>query len=99
MVLTGQAELPGAATLTSETARLLSTAPLAALGMLKLRARLSAAEAALRELLGSVAPDAAVNLQGLIDAGYLKREGGSLTSDLAFGDGKGTLNGQALGGF
>ena len=99
IVLTGQAELPGAANLTSETAQMLRTVPMAALGMLKLKARLSAAEPALRELLGSFAPDAAANLQSLIDAGYLKREGKALTSDLAFEGGKSTVNGQALGGF
>ncbi|GAA4008172.1 YdgA family protein [Deinococcus rubellus] len=98
IVLSGKAELPGAADLSAETAQMLSKVPMAALGMVKLQARLSAAEPALRELLGSFAPDAAASLQSLIDAGYLKRQGNTLTSDLAFGNGKGTVNGEALGG-
>jgi len=98
IVLTGRAELPGAANLSAETAQMLSTVPMAALGMVKLQARLSAAEPALRELLGSLSPDAAANLQSMIDAGYLKRQGNTLTSDLAFESGKGTVNGEALGG-
>ena len=99
VMLSGTAELPGAANLSAETAQLLSTVPMAALGMVKLQARLNAAEPALRALLASFSPDAAANLQRLIDAGYLKRQGSSLTSDLAFSGGKGTVNGQALGGF
>ncbi|WP_161881392.1 YdgA family protein [Deinococcus alpinitundrae] len=98
IVLSGTAELPGAADLSAETAQMLSTVPMTALGMVKLQVRLNAAEPALRALLGSFSPDAAANLQSLIDAGYLKRQGTALTSDLAFEGGKGTVNGEALGG-
>lgn len=98
IVLSGRAELPGAADLNAETAQMLSKVPMAALGMFRLEARFTAAEPALRELLGTLAPDAAASLQSLIDAGYLKRQGSTLTSDLAFAGGKGTVNGEALGG-
>ena len=72
--------------------------PLTALGMVKPQARLSAAEPAPRELLSSFSPDAAANLQSLIGAGDLKRQGNTLTSDLTFEGSKITVNGVALGG-
>ena len=99
IVLSGKAELPGAAALTSESARMLSAAPMAALGMLRLQAQFSAAEPALRELLGSVSPGAAGSLDSLIQAGYLKRRGTTLSSELTFDQQGGKINGQALGGF
>ncbi|AWN24191.1 hypothetical protein DKM44_13915 [Deinococcus irradiatisoli] len=99
MMLSGQLDLPGAASLTPETAQLLADTPEAALGMLRAKAHFEAPEAALRGLLESVEPGAARSLGQMIEAGYLKRQGGQLTSDLAFGDGRATINGQPLGGF
>ncbi|WP_420595265.1 YdgA family protein [Deinococcus sp.] len=98
VVLSGKAEAPGAAAMTSEQLQLLSGSPFLALGMVKLSAQLKAPEAALRDLVGTISPGAAGNLDALVQAGYLKREGQNLVSDLAFSGGKGTVNGQALGG-
>ncbi|TSA83873.1 DUF945 domain-containing protein [Deinococcus detaillensis] len=98
IVLTGKAELPGAAELSSENVEMLSASPLAALGLAKLQAQFKAPEAALRELLTNLAPEAVQNLDGMIQAGMLKREGTLLVSDMAFESGAGTVNGQALGG-
>ena len=99
IVLSGKAELPGAASLTPESAQMLSAAPMAALGMLRMQAQLSAAEPALRELLGSLSPGAAGSLDSLIQTGYLKRQGNTLTSEVTFDKAGTRINGQALGGF
>lgn len=98
ILLTGKAELPGASELSSENVQMLSASPLAALGLAKLQAQFKAPEAALRELLTNLAPGAVQNLDGMIQAGMLRREGNTLVSDLAFESGAGTVNGQALGG-
>lgn len=98
IVLTAKAEVPGASELDAETAQMLVSSPALALGMVRVQAQLNAAEPALRELLGALAPDAAAGLQSLIEMGYLERQGNDLVSTLAFGGGEATLNGQALGG-
>lgn len=98
ILLTGKAELPGASELSRENVEMLSTSPLAALGLAKLQAQFKAPEAALRELLNNLSPAVAQNLDGMIQSGMLKREGNTLVSDLAFEGGKGTVNGEALGG-
>ncbi|MDV6374453.1 YdgA family protein [Deinococcus arenicola] len=98
IVLTGKVEVPGASDLDAETAQMLVSSPALALGMVKVQAQLKAAEPALQELLGTLAPDAAAGIESLIDIGYLERQGNDLVSNLAFGGGEATVNGQALGG-
>jgi uncharacterized protein YdgA (DUF945 family) len=97
LVLSAKAEAPGAAQLTAENAQMLTQAPALAVGMLKLQAQFKGPEAALRELLGTVSPAASKTLDGMIEAGFLKKQGNDLVSDLALEEGKPTINGQAMG--
>lgn len=98
ILLTGKVELPGAAQLNSQTAQMIAGFPLAGLSMAKVQARFKAPEVAVVELLKSLSPDAARNLNSFIQAGMLKREGDALVSDLLVENGKTTVNGQAVPG-
>lgn len=98
LVLTGKAQIPDATQLSGENAQMLMLAPSMARGLLKLEAEFKAPEAALRELLGNISPEASSGIDSMIDAGMLKRQGNQLTSEMLFSEGKGTVNGQALGG-
>nr|WP_244977139.1 YdgA family protein [Deinococcus humi] len=99
IVLTGKAELPGASELDAETAHMLASSPQLALGLIKVQAQFRAAEPALRELLATLSPKAATSLESLVEIGYLERQDNELISNLAFGGGEASINGQALGAF
>ncbi|WP_293910633.1 YdgA family protein [Deinococcus sp.] len=97
LVLSARAEIPGAAKLNAESVQMLTQAPALGVGMLKLQAQFKGPDAALRGLLGTIAPSVTSSLDGLIQAGFLKKQGRDLVSDLSLNEGKPTINGQAMG--
>lgn len=70
-------------------------------GMLDVGLSAQANEKALQELLtlfgGGKAGDLSSTVQGLINAGYVRRSSGQLSAEFSLRDGQPTLNGQALG--
>lgn len=100
IVLQGQASLPGAAGLTGEQLQMLAQMPQMLAGMLDVSLKARANENALRDLLtlfGGKAGNLNGTVQGLIDAGYVRRSGQELSAEFRLREGQPTLNGQALG--
>ena len=97
LLLTAKATVPEAAGITPDAARMIAAFPPAALGLVKLQARLQAPEVAVSEMLSHAPPAMAANLVRLVQAGLVRREGETLISDLDFSGGKATVNGIALG--
>ncbi|GGS13408.1 YdgA family protein [Deinococcus knuensis] len=97
VTLTGQFSLPGAARLSDPDLQRLPDQPDTLLPLADLRLNLSATQAALNDLLGTLGPLAGlVDPDTLISAGYLTRSGDQLSLDLRLEQGRATLNGQPL---
>ena len=83
----------------AEDLRMMAAVPTALLGLLDVRLEGRAPRQALEELaaLGGDAGDLTGNIQALVGGGYVREEGGQLSTELNLTDGRLTLNGQALG--
>lgn len=105
IVISGKATMPKAASMSSEDLQMLSAMPQMLATMLDVQLKAEGKEKAVQELLalfgGSTgqaqANELAANLQGLTEAGLVKRTGDQLSMEFLLKDGTPTVNGQALG--
>lgn len=99
VVIKGEVSAPQLASASAEQLQMLTAMPQMLMGMLNLHLEGQANQKALEELLalggGKVAQQA--NIQGMVDAGYLTKQGNDVSMKLDIKDGQMLLNGQALG--
>lgn len=99
VVITGEVSAPQLASASAEQLQMLTAMPQMLMGMLNLHLEGQANQKALEELLalggGKVAQQA--NIQGLVDAGYLTKQGNDVSMKFDIKDGQMMLNGQAMG--